>query len=109
MPNYLARLKVIVSETRLPRELSKRPEGAFDPFGSGQGRHVLKFEAATGAPDASLPSVPEPPAVVASLEERRAPWSACLPPWPPKMSAAGTGTRSPFKTGAMAASKFAAS
>ena len=72
MPNYLARLKVIVSETRLPRELPKGPEGAFDPFGSGQGRHVLKFEAATGASDASLPTASTALASVASLEERRA-------------------------------------
>ena len=72
MSNYLARLKVILSETRLPREPPKGPEGAFDPFGSGHGRHVLKFEAATGAPDASLPTASIAPAPVASVEERRA-------------------------------------
>ena len=72
MTNYLARLKVIVSETRLPSELPKGPKAPSGPFGSGQGGHVLKFEAATGDPGESLPRVPEPPASVASLDERRA-------------------------------------
>jgi hypothetical protein len=79
MTNYLARLKAIVSEKGIPNELPKlpkapaeQPKPPFGSFGSGMGRHVLKFDAEAKTPADDLPTPSAAPVVVASLVDARA-------------------------------------
>lgn len=84
--NYLARLKAIVSEKRLPREPSKgskvltagisepsKPSKApFEPFEGDMGGRVLKFEMEAEAPVKSRSAASEPPSPAASIENHGA-------------------------------------